>query len=164
MVSVIRVGEVRFGCLRKLENQFVVSQLDDLWQRRRDSRFTMQLRKLGPTLQLWTRTEWYVQHDCSEQYVETVEFLQSRIERSFHQVGVVSSCDPQCSEARGRAPSQPAAPDQIFDKWTQLWYYFKWAFYWAPFLQFRNWAPQLQASPLPTPPSQMEHQIHRSNI
>ena len=29
---------------------------------------------------------------------------------SFHQVGVVSSCDPQCSEARGRAPSQPAAP------------------------------------------------------
>ena len=30
---------------------------------------------------------------------------------------------------------------QIFDKSTQLWYYFKWAFYWAPFLQFRNWAP-----------------------
>ena len=32
------------------------------------------------------------------------------IASSFHQVGVVSSCDPQCSEARGRAPSQPAAP------------------------------------------------------
>ena len=26
----------------------------------------------------------YVQHDCSAQYDETVEFLQSRIERSFH--------------------------------------------------------------------------------
>ena len=32
------------------------------------------------------------------------------IASSFHQVGVVSSYDPQCSEARGRAPSQPAAP------------------------------------------------------
>ena len=55
----------------------------------------------------------------------------------------------------------PPAP-QIFDKSTQLWYYFKWAFYWAPFLQFRNWAPDLIASPpihIQHPHSQIEHQI-----
>ena len=49
------------GCLKKMENQFVVSQLDDLWQRRRDSRFTMQLRKLRASLHWWTPTDTRLQ-------------------------------------------------------------------------------------------------------